>query len=106
VWVCLYTLIGISLWLLNRVPSPPRVSLEALVFVLLAVPVTWTFSAFSETSRLPGLLGNIAIFVIGVFVVWRLWRNSRPAALMIAPIAVWIAIATATILDSARRYGW
>jgi benzodiazapine receptor len=106
VWVCLYTLLGVSLWLLNRVPSPPRTSLKTLVFVLLAVLVTWTFYAFSATSRLPGLLGNIAIFVVVVFVVWRLWPHSKSAALTLAPVAVWITIATATILDAARLYGW
>jgi benzodiazapine receptor len=106
VWVCLYTLLGISLWLLNRVPSPPRTTLKTLVFVLLAVLVTWTFYAFSATSRLPGLLGNVAIFVVAVFVVWRLWPHSESAALAVVPVAVWITIATATILDAARLYGW
>ena len=106
VWVCLYTLLGVSLWLLNRVSDPPRGSLKPLVFVLLFVLATWTFYAFSATSRLPGLLGNIAIFFIVVFVVWRIWPYSRPSALTIAPVGIWITIATATILDAARLYGW
>jgi tryptophan-rich sensory protein len=106
VWVCLYTLLGISLWALNRVSEPPRSSLKVAVFVLLAVLVTWTFYAFAESTRLPGLLGNIAIFVVVAYVVWTLWPHSRPAALMVAPVAVWITIATATIVGGARLYGW
>ena len=106
VWVCLYTLLGLALWTLNRVPQVSPGSEKLGVFVLLAVLVTWTFYAFSPTSRWPGLLGNLAILVISVFVVWRLWPHSRPAALMVVPTAIWILIATATILDGARRYGW
>ena len=106
VWVCLYTLLGVSLWVLNRVPSPPRQLLKAMIFVLLAVLVTWTFYAFSQTSRIPGLLGNIGILVTAIFVAWRLWPHSRAAALTVALVALWITIATATILDSARLYGW
>lgn len=106
VWVCLYTLLGVALWLLSRVPAPPRTSLKVHVLVLLVVLVTWTFYAFSATSRLPGLIGNIAIFFVVVFVVWRLWPHSRSAALAVAPVGVWITIATATIMDAARLYGW
>jgi tryptophan-rich sensory protein len=106
VWLCLYTLLGFALWTLNRVDQPVRGSLKAGVFVLLLVLVTWTFYAFNQTSRLPGLLGNIAIFIVVLVVVWRTWPHSRPAALMVAPVALWITIATATILDGARLYGW
>ncbi len=63
--------------MLNRVSASPRGALKAAVFVLLVVLVTWTFYAFSETSRLPGLLGNVAIFLICVFLVWRMWHYSR-----------------------------
>jgi benzodiazapine receptor len=106
VWLCLYTLLGLALWTLNRVDRPLRGSLKAGVFVLLIVLVTWTFYAFNQTSRLPGLIGNVAIFIVVVVVVWRTWPHSRAAALMVAPVAVWIMIATATILDGARLYGW
>jgi tryptophan-rich sensory protein len=106
VWLCLYTLLGFALWTLNRVDQSPRDSLKAGVFVLLIVLITWTFYAFNQTSRLPGLLGNIAIFIVVLVVVWRTWPHSRAAALMVAPVGVWITIATATILDAARLYGW
>jgi tryptophan-rich sensory protein len=106
VWLCLYTLLGFALWTLNRVEPPVRGSLKMGVFVLLVVLVTWTFYAFSQTSRWPGLLGNVAVFVVVLVVVWRTWPYSRSAALMVAPVAVWITIATATILDGARLYGW
>jgi tryptophan-rich sensory protein len=106
VWVGLYTALGVALWMLNRVPATLRTPGKVAVLVLLGVLVTWTFYAFSETTRWPGLIGNIAILLIALFVVWRLWPMSRNAALLVAPVAVWITIATATIVDAARLYGW
>jgi translocator protein len=106
VWVVLYTLLGLALWTLNRLPAASPVSLKTGIYVLLAVLVTWTFYAFSQTSRWPGLLGNLAILLVSLFVVRSLWLHSRPAALLVLPVALWILVATATILDGARRYGW
>ena len=106
VWALLYTLMALSLWVLNRTPAAQGTSLKLGVVVLIAFCLVWPFYAFSETSRLPGLLGNIGIFAIAIFVVWRLLPYSLLAAFMLAPVAVWITIATATILDGARRYGW
>jgi tryptophan-rich sensory protein len=106
VWACLYTALGVALWTLNRVTVTQRTSGKVAILVLLGVLVTWTFYAFSETTRWPGLIGNVAILLIALFVVWRLWPVSRNAALLVAPVAVWITIATATILDAARLYGW
>ena len=97
---------ALSLWVLNRTPAAGGASLKLGVLLLIGFCLVWPFYAFSQTSRLPGLLGNIGIFVIAVFVVWRLWPYSITAAGMIAPVAVWITIATASILDGARRYGW
>jgi tryptophan-rich sensory protein len=73
--------------------------------ILITFCLVWPFYAFSETSRLPGLLGNIGVLLLAAFAVWQLWPVSRPAAIMIAPVAIWITIATVTILDGARRYG-
>jgi tryptophan-rich sensory protein len=106
VWVCLYTALGVALWMLNRVPATERTPGKFAILVLLGVLVTWTFYAFSETSRWPGLIGNSAILLVALLVVWRLWPVSRNAALLVAPVAVWITIATATIVDGARLYGW
>jgi tryptophan-rich sensory protein len=106
VWFLLYTLMALSLWVLNRSPAAQGTSLKLGVIVLIAFCLVWPFYAFSETSRVPGLLGNIGILAIASLVVWRTWPYSSPAALMIIPVALWIVIATASILNGARRYGW
>jgi len=105
-WVVLYTLMGASLWLLNRAPESTSGSPRRAVLFLIGFCIVWPFYAFDTPNRWPGLLGNLGILVIAVFATWRLWPLSRAAALMIAPVAIWITIATASILDSGRRFGW
>lgn len=106
VWCGLYTLMGTSLWALSRLPSPTRGSLQKAVLFLIGFCLVWPFYAFDARSRWPGLLGNMGILLIALYVVWKLWPTSRTAALMIAPVAVWITIATASIVDGARHFGW
>ena len=106
VWSALYTLMAVALWLVNResasISVSPRISVGALILFCLL----WPFYAFDGPSRWPGLLGNLGILALALIAVVGLWPHHRVAALLIAPVAVWITVATATILDGGRRYGW
>ena len=106
VWACLYTLMAVSLWVLNFGASEYQFFNKLSVIVLIIFCLMWPFYAFDTPSRWPGLLGNIGILLLAIFAVWRLWPHSHAAALMIMPVAIWITIASATIIDGARRYGW
>ena len=106
VWSLLYTLMALSLWRLNQLPRETRNHLKLAVIALIAFCLVWPFYAFDTATRWPGLLGNFGILVLALFATWRLWPYCRTAALMIAPVAAWITIASATILDGARRFGW
>lgn len=106
VWTVLYTLMGVALWAVNRVPDPARAGCRAAVLLLVGFCLVWPFYAFGTASRWPGLLGNLGILALAVLAVGRLRPHSRLAAGAVAPVGVWITIATATILDGAARYGW
>lgn len=106
VWTVLYTLMGASLWAINRTPTPVQPRLRVAVLALLAFCLVWPFYAFGTTSRWPGLLGNLGILVLAVWAAILLRPHSRLAAALVAPVAVWIVVATATIIDGAVRYGW
>jgi uncharacterized protein YdeI (YjbR/CyaY-like superfamily) len=90
-------LLAIRYWVWDRPPAAQGTSLKLSVVVLIAFCLVWPFYAFSETSRLPGLLGDIGIFAIAAFVVRRLLPYSHLVVQVIAPVAVWISIATASI---------
>ena len=105
VWTVLYTLMAVALWLVNRMPAAPE-SLAWLLVALIGLCIVWPFYAFDTPSRWPGLLGNLGILALALLAVGRLWPFSPPAALLVAPVALWITVATASILDGARRYGF
>lgn len=106
VWTLLYTLMAVALWRINWVAVPVRFPLRMIVLALFAFCIVWPFYAFDTPRRWPGVFGNLGILVLSITAVTLLWRHSISAALAIAPTAVWILIATAAILDGARRYGW
>jgi tryptophan-rich sensory protein len=106
VWTVLYTLMGVALWAVNHTPSAVQPRLRAAVLALIAFCLVWPFYAFGTASRWPGLLGNLGILGLAVLAVIRLRPHSRLAAGAVVPVAVWITVATATILDGAARYGW
>lgn len=106
VWTVLYTLMALSLWILNQIPTDESSLLKYGVIFLIAFCLVWPFYAFSNTSRVPGLVGNIGILIIVLFLVWRLYPSSKTATFLVAPVGIWISIAIASILDAVRRYGW
>ena len=106
VWTVLYTLMGVALWAVNYTPDGVHLRLRAAVLALIVFCLVWPFYAFGTTSRWPGLLGNLGILALAVLAVVTLRPYSRLAAGAVAPVAVWITVATATILDGAARYGW
>lgn len=106
VWTVLYTLMGAASWTVNRVPAGPRPRVRVALLALIAFCLAWPFYAFGTASRWPGLLGNLGILALAVVAVVQLRPHSKLAAGLVAPVAVWIAVATATIVDGAVRYGW
>ena len=106
VWTLLYTLMAIAMWSLNRLDLSPEIKLKWLVIGLIGFCLIWPFYAFGTTNRWPGLLGNIGIFVLSIYAVLKILPFSKITAFMILPVTIWIFIATLSILDGARRYGW
>ncbi len=106
VWSVLYSLMGIALWRANAAEPSRRSSVRIAIVALVAFCLVWPFYAFGTSSRWPGLLGNLGILALALNAVRVSWPTSRDAALLLLPVAVWIIIATATIVDGARRYGW
>ncbi|HEX4855166.1 MAG TPA: tryptophan-rich sensory protein [Limnobacter sp.] len=106
VWSVLYSFMGIALWRANAAAPACRHTLRIAIATLTAFCLVWPFYAFDTTSRWPGLLGNLGILLLSINAVRVSWHGARQVAFLILPTAIWITIATASILDGARRYGW
>lgn len=106
VWTTVYTLMALSLWRINSVGLPESFAPKLWVISLIAFCIIWPFYAFDTPSRWPGLLGNVGIFALSLVAAWRVSMHSVTAASLLLPTTVWITVATISILDGARRYGW
>ena len=95
VWITLYTLMGISAFLVLRVDlSSQSVQLALLIFgIQLALNVLWSFVFFRLRSLLGGLV-TIAFLWIAIFLTILSFLNiSLLAALLLVPCILWSSIA-------------
>ena len=93
VWSVLYTLMGISAWLVWRSPGPKRVAL-GLFGIQLAVNALWSWLFFAWHR---GALATAEVFVLLVLIVATVaafWRASRWAALLLLPYLLWVSFAS------------
>jgi len=97
VWLALYTLMGISLYLVWREHTrnaKHRVAL-AMFAVQLVLNAVWSAVFFGLHSPLAGLVVIGALLVALVLAAVMFMRVSRPAGLLLVPYVVWVAFAAA-----------
>ncbi len=99
VWTLLYTLMGISAWIIWRERGIRRARLALGLFVAqLAFNAVWTWLFF--VWRL-GMWSFIEILLLWVLIAWTIleFRRIRPwAAMMLVPYLAWVTFASALTL--------
>jgi translocator protein len=95
VWITLYTLMGISLYLVWRKSTKENCHCFALQLFLfqLSLNVVWSYLFFGLQEPLLALFGIVFLNVVVVLVMWRFWYIQKVAAYLLLPYAVWIAFA-------------
>jgi tryptophan-rich sensory protein len=93
VWSVLYTLMGISAWLVWR----SRISRQALVlfFAQLAANALWSWLFFAWHH---GALAAVEVLVLLALIAGTIkafWQSSRVAAGLLFPYLLWVAFASA-----------
>jgi benzodiazapine receptor len=95
VWISLYTLIGISLYLVwQKGLLKDRMALGIFV-VQLGLNALWSFLFFGLRSPLLGLVGIIPLWIFIALNIWAFWRIEKKAGYMLVPYICWVSIATA-----------
>jgi tryptophan-rich sensory protein len=95
VWLGLYTLMGISLYLVwheHAHTAKHRLAL-AVFAVQLILNATWSVAFFGMRSPLSGLVVIAALLVTLCFTAVIFTKASRPAGLLLIPYVVWVAFA-------------
>jgi tryptophan-rich sensory protein len=95
VWTILYAMMAVSAWLLWRAPGKEEDRRPALTwfFWQLAIGVIWSYAFFWLHSPGLGLAVILALLVAITLTIVLFDRLSRPAALLLLPLLLWVAFA-------------
>ena len=95
IWIVLFTLMGISLFLIWRETLSNPAARIALYFfaVQLIVNVLWSVAFFGMRSPISGLVVIAFLWVLILITIIKFWPINRTAALLLIPYIVWVSIA-------------
>lgn len=94
VWLTLYTLMGISLYLIweSKKEKKAAVGLFAIQLVLNAF---WSILFFGLKSPLYGLITIVILWIAIMATIAEFYKISKPAAYLLIPYICWVSLATA-----------
>lgn len=95
VWTAIFTLMGISAYLVWREgTNDPRVKVGLAVFALqLAVNVTWSAAFFGLRSPLAGLVVIALLWALIALNIQKFREVSQTAAALLLPYIIWVSFA-------------
>lgn len=96
VWATLYTMLGISLYLVwEKRHSDKRVKAAIALFaVQLVANSLWTFLFFELENMLLALVEISVLLLLIVVVMVKFWVIEKKAALLLVPYFLWVCFAT------------
>ncbi|HPT19644.1 MAG TPA: tryptophan-rich sensory protein [Methanothrix sp.] len=100
VWISLYTLMGVSLFLIWRQDwgsdrekeGNKRIAIAAFALQLL-VNAAWSWAFFGLQSPPAGFATIIILWLLILFTARLFWPISRPAAWLLLPYILWVSFA-------------
>lgn len=93
VWTVLYLLMGVSAWLVWRVPPPSRRAL-ALFAAQLAANALWSWLFFAWHRGALAAVEVLLLLALIVATARAFWPASRLAAVLLAPYLAWVSFAS------------
>lgn len=96
VWIILYTLMGISLyliWIKGTKKKEVRYALK-LFAVHLVVNATWSIVFFGMRNIPLSLVNIIALWVLIIMVMSKFYKIDKRASLILIPYLTWVSFAT------------
>jgi benzodiazapine receptor len=95
VWLMLFTLMGISLFLVWREGlSRPEVKSALYIFAAqLIVNMLWSGVFFGLRSPLAGMIAIAVLWALILLTIAKFWPISKTAALLLVPYILWVSFA-------------
>ncbi|MFO0957870.1 MAG: TspO/MBR family protein [Isosphaeraceae bacterium] len=98
VWVGLFVCMGLASWLAYRSGWPGAVRDGRLALSLLVVCMLYPVYTLGMRA-IPGLVANVAVLALTCGVAALVRRSSATAAGLLAPIGLWLAVATLSMIQ-------
>lgn len=95
VWVLLFTLMGISLFLVWR-EGLGEISVRTALYVFaaqIAANVLWSIAFFGLKSPIAGLIVIAILWALILLNIFKFWPVSKNAALLLVPCILWVSFA-------------
>ncbi|MCJ7443678.1 MAG: tryptophan-rich sensory protein [Methanotrichaceae archaeon] len=95
IWIVLFTLMGISLFLIWRETSGNPAARIALYFFAaqLIVNVLWNVAFFGLQSPISGLAVIAVLWILILITIIKFWPINKTAALLLIPYIAWVSVA-------------
>ncbi|HKU47881.1 MAG TPA: TspO/MBR family protein [Burkholderiales bacterium] len=94
VWTALYSLMGLSAWLVWRSPRPKKLALT-LFGLQLAANALWSWLFFAWHLGALAAVEVLLLLALVVCTAVAFWRSSRLAAALLGPYLFWLSFASA-----------
>jgi benzodiazapine receptor len=100
VWTTLYTLMGISLFLISKADKS-RDKTQGIAFfcIQLVLNGLWPIVFFGLHQILLAFVVIILLLLFLIFSMWKFYRVSKPAAYILIPYLLWVSFASALNLS-------
>jgi translocator protein len=95
VWVTLFTLMGISLYMVAKKGIEKNMTALMIFGVQLFLNFIWNVLFFGLQSPLYGLVGIVALWLLILLTIVKFYKISKKAGLILIPYIAWVSIATA-----------
>jgi tryptophan-rich sensory protein len=92
VWLALYTMMGISAYLIYESGDKEALKIFSVQLVLNAL---WSMVFFGLKSPLYALIVIIILFISIFLTILRVYKNDRAAAILLMPYLAWVGFASA-----------
>lgn len=93
VWSILYTLMGVSLWLVIEAPTPNKTAAYGVFALQLFLNFIWSVIFFFYQSPFFGMIDICILWltILAMFIIF--WQHSKLAAVLLIPYWLWVGYA-------------
>ena len=94
VWTTLYTLMGISMWIIYLEKEKINIKNQSFFFFIqLFFNSIWSYLFFYLKNPLYGLIDIIFLWILILLTIISFWKVNKKAAILLIPYILWVSFA-------------